>query len=69
MEQDLDDAAIHTDTNLGLALTAIPAKGRSTVIHSDDGTLTVHDLLLRVHPADVPVTLEDDEGKMTGTGP
>ncbi|MDQ0851357.1 uncharacterized protein (TIGR02677 family) [Arthrobacter sp. B3I9] len=69
VEQNLENAAIHTDTSLGLALTAIPARGRSTVIHSDDGTLTVHDLLLRVHPAEVPVTLDDDEGKMTGTGP
>lgn len=68
VEQDLDGAVIHTDSSLGLALTAIPAKGTKTVIHSDDGSLTVHDLILRIRPADVPLTLNDSESDMTGTG-
>jgi hypothetical protein len=67
-EQDLKEAASHTDTSLGLTLTVIPAEGHSTVIHSDDGVLTVHDLFLWVYPADVPFTVIEDERAMTGTG-
>lgn len=67
VEQDFDEAVTHIDTSLDLALTATPVKGSSTVIHSDDGALTVHALLLRADPADVPRTI-DDAGKITGTG-
>jgi uncharacterized protein (TIGR02677 family) len=67
-EQDLREAAFDTDTSLGLTLTVVPAEGERTVIHSDDGTLTIHDLLLWVHPADVPFTVTENERAMTGTG-
>lgn len=63
-EQDLTEAVIHTDTSLGLTLTVLPAEGRSTVIYGDDGSLTIHDLLLEVHPADVSFAVER---AMTGT--
>lgn len=53
-EQELKGPAQSIDTDLGLVLTATPVTAGTgrTVIHCDDGTLTVDDLTLRVDPID-----------------
>lgn len=43
----------HPDTDLQLILRATPAKGVATVVTSDDGTVSIHDLTLVVVPLQV----------------
>ena len=45
----------HRDTDLGLLLRATPTVGHSTVMTSDDGTVTIHDVALEALPVGAPI--------------
>jgi hypothetical protein len=45
-----DATAEHRDTDLGLLLRAIPARGEVTVVAGDDGTVTIHNVRLVAMP-------------------
>lgn len=62
VEQDFDTPVTSVDTDLGLLLQAVPEAAATTVLHSDDGTTTVHGLLLTVRPAG-----EDTASRRTGS--
>jgi uncharacterized protein (TIGR02677 family) len=45
------DATVeHRDADLGLLLRATPARGMATVVTGDDGTVTIHDVMLVAVP-------------------
>lgn len=50
VEQEFTTAVTSTDTDLGLTLCAVPDDTAATVVHSDDGTTTIHGLQLSVTP-------------------
>jgi uncharacterized protein (TIGR02677 family) len=45
----------YRDTDLGLVLRATPDVGHATVVTSDDGTLTIHAVVLEARPVGAPV--------------
>ncbi len=67
--QDLTGPATSTDTNLRLTLVAEPRDGEATVLHADDGTLTVYGLRLTItaDAAQAVGPLAGLAGEMTGT--
>jgi uncharacterized protein (TIGR02677 family) len=44
----------HRDTDLGMVLRATPDVGHATVVTSDDGTITIHDVALEARPVGAP---------------
>lgn len=56
-EQELSEAAEYADTDLGLRITAAPDEAAVTVLHSDDGDMTVHAVKLTAGPVEAPGTV------------
>lgn len=63
VHQELDGTVDSGDSDLGLLLVAEPDAAALTVVHADDGAITVHGLRLHVRPlADLRLDLGSDSG-------
>jgi len=68
VHQELDGVVDSADSDLGLLLVADPDPAASTVVHADDGSVTVHGLRLHVRPlADLDASSHDLRRASTGT--
>lgn len=59
VHQELDGPVSSTDSDLGLTVHAAPEPGAVTVVHADDGSVTVHGLRLTACPAGTGAVLTD----------